>query len=193
VLTRSGLEHRLGQTSAPGRQQRVQVGDPSVAHQHVDPADRRRALRHSHVEGEKHGRSPSADLRSPCAMRHRPLRTPWRHRVNPRSGRSRGRLLLPGSGRGRTFESCRAYGLTKPFLRARTAEGCTIRTSCSASASTREADESCSEGARGEGLLGRPDGGAEVWALRKIGYCKIGRARSVSLWRLTSARRLGMG
>ena len=58
------------------------------------------------------------------------------------------------AGRGRTFESCRAHGLFKPFLRARNAEKCTIRPSYSASVQTREADESCSEGARGEGVLG---------------------------------------
>ena len=39
-------------------------------------------------------------------------------------------------GRGRTFESCRAHGLTKPFLRARNAEKCAIRPSYSASVRT---------------------------------------------------------
>jgi hypothetical protein len=42
-------------------------------------------------------------------------------------------------GRGRTFESCRAHGLFKPFWSDRNVEKCTIRTSSSASVRTREA------------------------------------------------------
>ena len=62
--------------------------------------------------------------------------------------------------RGRTFESCRAHGSTKPFSRARNAEKCTIRPSYSASVRTGEADEPCAEGAGGEGVLGLADRGA---------------------------------
>jgi hypothetical protein len=69
----------------------------------------------------------------------------------PRRGRT--------EGRGRTFESCRAHGSTKPFSRDRNAEKCTIRPSYSASVRTRGADEPCPEGAGGEGLLGLPDRG----------------------------------
>ena len=47
---------------------------------------------------------------------------------------------LAHGGRGRTFESCRAHGSTKPFLRARNAEQCAIRPSYSASDSIGEAD-----------------------------------------------------
>jgi hypothetical protein len=43
------------------------------------------------------------------------------------------------------------------FLEARNAEKCTIRPSYSASVRTREANEPCSAGARGEGLLGLAD------------------------------------
>ena len=65
--------------------------------------------------------------------------------------------MLTRGGRGRTFESCRAHGSTKPFSRARNAEKCTIRPSYSASAAAGEADEPCSEGAGGEGVLGLAD------------------------------------
>ena len=73
--------------------------------------------------------------------------------------RSSGDRALPCGGRGRTFESCRAHGSTKPFSRARNAEKCTIRPSYSASVRTREADEPCSEGAGSEGVLGLADRG----------------------------------
>jgi hypothetical protein len=64
------------------------------------------------------------------------------------------------AGRGRTFESCRAHGLTKPFLSAPNAEKCTIRPSYSASAPAGEGEKPRPEGARGEGVLGQPDRGA---------------------------------
>jgi hypothetical protein len=73
-------------------------------------------------------------------------------------GGDRAVLRLGGvQGRGRTFESCRAHGLTKPFFRARNAEKCAIRPSYSASLRTGEAHDSCAKGARGEGLLGFAD------------------------------------
>src|SRR6266513_564653 len=62
-------------------------------------------------------------------------------------------------GRGRMFESCRAHGLFKPFLRARNAEKCTIRPSYSASAPSGESAEPRSAGARVEGVLGLADRG----------------------------------
>jgi hypothetical protein len=62
------------------------------------------------------------------------------------------------TGRGRTFESCRAHGLFKPISRARNAEKCAIRTSYSASATAGDAEEPCPPGAGGEGVLGFADG-----------------------------------
>ncbi len=50
--------------------------------------------------------------------------------------------------------------LLQAVLRARHAEKCTIRTSYSASVRTGEADESCSKGAGGEGVLGFPHRGS---------------------------------
>src|SRR3954471_24554427 len=75
-------------------------------------------------------------------------------RLPGRRARSSGDRALPCGGRGRTFESCRAHGSTKPFSKARNAEKCTIRTSYSASATSGEANEPCPEGARSGGLLG---------------------------------------
>jgi hypothetical protein len=50
------LRHSSAQNEAavtPGGDQRVQHGDPSIAHlRHVDAADRGRLLRHSQVEGQ---------------------------------------------------------------------------------------------------------------------------------------------
>jgi hypothetical protein len=69
--------------------------------------------------------------------------------------------------RGRTFESCRAHGLNMPFSKARNAEKCTIRPSYSASAPTGQADQPCPGGARGEGVLGQPDGGARGQSPRR--------------------------
>jgi hypothetical protein len=87
-------------------------------------------------------------------------------------------------GRGRTFESCRAHGSTKPFPRAQNAEKCTIRTSYYSSASAGEAEEPCPAGARGEGVLGLADRGP-----RGVGASKgWGSSRSANVARTTAPR-----
>ena len=87
------------------------------------------------------------------------------------------RIQHHGGGRGRTFESCRAHGSTKPFSKARNAEKCAIRPSYSASAATGEAEEPCPERAGSEGYWDSLTEAQEVWALRKMGYFKIGERR----------------
>src|SRR4051794_19697010 len=78
-------------------------------------------------------------------------------RLPGRRARSSGDRALPCGGRGRTFESCRAHGSTKPFSKARNAEKCTIRTSYFASAPSGEVDEPCPERAGSGRVLGLAD------------------------------------
>jgi hypothetical protein len=80
-------------------------------------------------------------------------------------------------GRGRTFESCRAHGSTKPFSKARNAESAAFvpRTLPPLPA---EKPTSCARMERDakeywDSLT--PE--QEVWALRKMGYFKIGERR----------------
>jgi hypothetical protein len=85
------------------------------------------------------------------------------------------------AGRGRTFESCRAHGSTKPFSKARNAEKCAIRTSYSASVRTREADEPCPEGAGSEGPLGFVDSGAGSVGASEDGVLQDGADKAATV------------
>ena len=99
-------------------------------------------------------------------------------RLPGRRARSSGDRALPCGGRGRTFESCRAHGSTKLFSKARNAEKCTVRTSYFA---PLPAEEPTSRAQREREAAAYRDSltpEQEVWALRKMGYFKLGQSSS---------------
>jgi DNA-3-methyladenine glycosylase I len=152
---RAARHHRWAPARRPRR--RSALGDPRPGPRAlVTPATERRRtggarrpeLNRYPVHSNPQAQGTEATERLGCAR--------GRSQLDIRA-RSSGDRALPCGGRGRTFESCRAHGSNKPFSKARNAEKCTIRPSYSASVRTREADESCSEGAGGEGVLGLAD------------------------------------
>ena len=96
-------------------------------------------------------------------------------------------------GRGRTFESCRAHGSTKPFLKARSAETNRIRPRSHRLGSARAQKPGCPR-PRGPGLLGFADSGPgrlgrpEDALPRVWGAVADGRKRSSSMSRGISNR-----
>jgi len=77
--------------------------------------------------------------------------------------------LAGEGGRGRTFESCRAHGLFKPFFKARNAEKCTIRPSYSASAPAGEGESRAQREREAKAYWDSLTEAQEVWALSEDG------------------------